>query len=508
MGLDDDHLASSRTLEFAAKFRAASGGAGVDVVLNALAGEFTDASLTLLAPGGRLVEMGKTDLRDPARVAADHQGVCYQVYNLRDVAPVNAGRALERVLDLFARCAIRPVPVTCYDVRRARDAFETMSRARHTGKLVLTVPRPLDPNGTVLITGGTGTLGGLLARHLAAGHGIRRLILASRSGAWADGASDLAAELAEAGVHVDLVAADVTDRRSLDSLIARVPREHPLTAVVHAAGTLDDAIAASLTPERLAGVLRPKSDGAWHLHELTRHLDLAAFVLFSSVVGVLGEPGQANYAAANAVLDGLAWYRQAAGLPATSLDWGVWEQRSGMTGHLAQTDLDRLRRSGITPLPTGEALAMFDAALGAHDPVLVPVGLDGAGLAGQDNVPYLLRGLVRTAAAPAASGPASAPARSGSLAQRLAGVPTAERDEVLLTLVCAEAAIVLGHSEGTLAPDSTFRELGVDSLTGLELRNRLNNSTGLRLRASITTDHPTPAALGRYLGGELAALEQ
>ncbi len=501
MGLGKDHIASSRTIEFAGQFRAAMGGQGADVVLNALAGEFTDASLGLLAPGGRFVEMGKTDLRDPVRVAARWPGVSYHVYNLRDVPAADAGLALARVLALFANGRLAHPPITGYDVRDARDAFTLMNRARHVGKIVLTMPGPLDRAGTVLVTGGTGTLGGLLARHLVTTHGIRHLLLASRRGANAAGAAELMAELSGLGAEVTVVTCDVADREALERAIASVPASRPLTAVVHAAGMLDDATVESLTAERLAAVLAAKSDGAWHLHELTRHLDLAAFVLFSSVVGVLGEAGQANYAAANAVLDALARLRRASGLPAIALDWGVWAERSGMTGHLSDGDLTRLRRGGIAPLPTGDALRLFDAALGACEPVLVPVLLDRTALGGRDDPP-LLRGLAM-AAVPGPAGQGN----GHPLASGLAGLTIAERDEALLKLVCAEAATVLGQAAAALTPDSTFRELGVDSLTGLELRNRLSNSTGLRLRASLTTDNPTPGALARFLGSALAAGE-
>ncbi len=502
MGLDDTHIASSRSLEFATRFRAATGGRGVDAVLNALAGEFTDASLGLLAPGGRFVEMGMTDVRDP--------GESYHLYNLRAEPPAEAGRVLRRVLELFDRGVFRHPPLTSYDVRAAREAFTTMSHARHTGKIVLTVPRPLDPDGTVFITGGTGTLAGLLARHLVTAHGIRHVVLAGRRGAAASGVVD---DLAALGAQVDVVACDVADRESLRRALAGIGARHPLTAVVHAAGTLDDALVPALTPDRLAGVLRPKSDGAWHLHELTTHLDIAAFVLFSSVIGVLGEAGQANYAAANTVLDAVARHRAGRGLPATSLDWGIWAERSGMTGHLADADLARLRRGGMAPLPAGDALRLFDAALGAADPVLVPVRLDRAALAARDDVPPLLRDLVPHAARPARpAGVRNVPESNGNghaapepAGNGLVGLPAAERDEVLLKLVCAEAATVLGLAATTLTPGRAFRELGLDSLTGLELRNRLSTSTGLRLRASVTADYPTPSALAAFLGGELSA---
>jgi KR domain/Phosphopantetheine attachment site len=299
------------------------------------------------------------------------------------------------------------------------------------------------------------------------------------------------------------VACDVADRDSVRKVIAGVGPDRPLTAVIHAAGTLDDAIVPSLTAERLAGVLRPKADGAWHLHELTRDLDLAAFVLFSSVVGVLGEPGQANYAAANSVLDALALHRGALGLPATSLAWGIWAERSGMTSHLADVDLARMRRGAVAPLSTSDALALFDAALRAPEPFLVPVCLDYARLAAANgHLPPPLRGLadipVPATPVPVSPAPVSpAPTRPGPEPRHANGD--------MVTLVCAEAATVLGLAGEALAPDASFRELGMDSLTGLELRNRLSHVTGLRLRASVTTDNPTPAALARFLGAELSA---
>ncbi|OLF05652.1 type I polyketide synthase, partial [Actinophytocola xanthii] len=383
-GLDESHLASSRDLAFADTVRAGTGGRGVDVVLNSLAGEFVDASVDLLAPGGRFLEMGKTDLRDPDEVPG------YRAFDLSDAGQDRIGEMLTEVLALFAAGALHHLPTRAWHVGQATEALRTLAQARHTGKLVLRLPRPLDPYGTVLVTGGTGTLGRLVARHLATVHGVRSLVLVSRGGGEIG-------DLADLGAEIRVVAADAADRDVLAEVLAGIPR---LTGIVHAAGVLDDGVVTALRPEQVDRVLRAKVDAAWHLHELTRDRDLAAFVLFSSAAGTLGGAGQANYAAANAFLDALAHHRRAAGLAATSLAWGYWTERSGMTGHLGAADRERMTRSGVLGLSTPDALALFDAALTGPDPALVPARLDTA--AGRDTVAPLLRGLVRRAAAPAA----------------------------------------------------------------------------------------------------------
>ena len=360
------------------------------------------------------------------------------------------------------------------------------------------------PGGTVLITGGTGTLGALFARHLVTEHGVRHLLLTSRSGSTAKGAAALTAELRELGAEVEIAACDAADRTALRALLAAIPADRPLTGVISAAGTLDDGVLESLNQERLDAVMRPKVDAAWHLHELTRDLDLAAFVVFSSAAGVLGGSGQANYAAANAFVDALAAHRRATGLPALSLAWGRWTEASGLTEALDEAALARMSRSGMTGLSTAQGVALFDAARAAGDALLVPARLDLAALrqqAGSGMVPELLRGLVRM---PGRRQVDSGAAATSELRERLTGMSAAERDRTLLDLVRAQVAAVLGYA-GPQAVESTrpFKEIGFDSLTAVELRNRLGAAVGLRLPATLVFDYPTPVELAGFVRDEL-----
>jgi acyl transferase domain-containing protein/NADPH:quinone reductase-like Zn-dependent oxidoreductase len=509
-GLDDAHIASSRTLDFEQHVLAHTGGQGVDVVLDCLAREFVDASLRLLPHGGRFVEMGKTDIRDPHAVAERHPGVDYQFFDLVRLEPEHIGRMLAELLPLFEQGVLRPLPVTAWDVRRTREAFRYLGQARHVGKVVLTVPTPLDPDGTVLITGGTGTLGRLIARHLTTQHGARRLLLTSRRGAQAEGAQELAAELSALGAEVVFEACDTADRDAVAAMLAAIPAEHPLTAVVHTAGVVDDGTVVALTEPKLASVLRPKADAGWILHELTRGADLSAFVLFSSIAGTLGNAGQGNYAAANVFLDALAQHRRAAGLPAIAAAWGLWAESSGMTGTLSATDVTRMARTGVAPMPSEQGLALFDAARAATRAGAVAARTDLSVLrksGDPESVPTLLRGLVRTTAVRrvADAGASSGSKSAAGWAERVAGLNATQGRKLLIDLVRAEAASVLGHATpAAVEEERTFKEAGFDSLAALELRNRLGAASGLRLPATLTFDHPTPAALAEYLLGELA----
>ncbi|MCX5010952.1 SDR family NAD(P)-dependent oxidoreductase [Streptomyces sp. NBC_00555] len=361
-----------------------------------------------------------------------------------------------------------------------------------------TGPEPVwDAAGTVLITGGTGGLGALVARHLVTGHGVRHLLLAGRRGAEAPGVAELVLELEESGAQVSVAACDVSDRDALAALLGEVDPAHPLRGIVHAAGVLDDAVVTSLTPERVSGVLAPKADAAWHLHELTEGLGLTAFVLFSSIAGTLGSTGQANYAAANAFLDALAADRRATGLAATSMAFGLWDTEGGMGTRLGAAELERMRQSGTPALPADRGLALFDAALHSGLAATVPVRLDlGVLRAHADETPALLLSLVR--------GPGRRATRTGSgspaLRGRLAGLTGADRAAAVLDLVRTTVAAVLGHASGdAIEPRRAFDELGFDSLTAVELRNRLDGATGLRLPATLIFDYPTAEAAAAYV---------
>ena len=491
LGFDAAHRASSRDLSFAREFAAA----GMDVVLNSLTGEFVDASMDLLAPGGRFVEMGKTDLRDPAWAATRRPGAIYRAFDLRDAAPERLGEILAEVVDLLGRGVLRPPPVEVHDLRAVPEAMRHMGRGGHVGKIVLTVPRRPDPAGTVLISGGTGTLGGLLARHLVTRHDIRNLLLVGRRGPDAHGAAELADGLRALGASVTVRACDMGDRDALAGLLAEIPEDRPLTAVVHAAGVLDDGVVESLTVPRLERVLGPKAEAALHLDALTRDLDLSAFVLFSSVAGVLGTPGQANYAAANRVLDALAVRRRTEGLPAVSLAWGLWEPGSGMTAGLHRADRDRIGRAGIRPMPSARALALFDEAMERDEAVLVPAHL-ASQRAGERTFAPMHRA--------AAAGPERG-AASPALSERLAGLPPQQMRALMLREVRERLATVLGHvSADAVDADASFKELGVDSLGAVELRNVLSAAIGTRLPATLVFDHPTATALAEHLCRTLA----
>jgi mycoketide-CoA synthase len=507
-GFDADHIANSRALDFERAFLESTGGDGVDVVLNSLAHEFVDASLRTLPRGGHFLEMGKTDIRDPEAVAGAHPGVTYQAYDLFAMVETDPDLVREmfaELVALFEGGVLVPPPITVWDVHQAGEAFRQLSQARHIGKMVLTLPAPLDPEGTVLITGGTGTLGGLVARHLVAECGVRHLLLTSRSGPNSDSAVRLLSELKALDVDAVIAACDVSDRAALQELLGSVSPEHPLTGVVHTAGVLDDGTFGSLTSDRLDQVMRPKVDAAWNLHELTRDSAPAMFTMFSSAAGVLGNAGQANYAAANTFLDALAHHRRAQGLPAQSLAWGVWAESSSLTGALDASDRARMARSGVLPLSTEEGLALLDAAAAAGHAVAVPARLDLAALRGEAEgavVPQLLRAVVGSAVRRSSPHGERAAAR---LRADLSGRSAAERRQLLLETVRAHAATVLGHSDSSaVGGGQAFKDLGFDSMSVIELRNHLKRVTGLQLSASVVFDHPTPMALAEHLEVQLA----
>ncbi|MFW6725303.1 type I polyketide synthase, partial [Streptomyces sp. MAR4 CNY-716] len=359
-----------------------------------------------------------------------------------------------------------------------------------------TEPRPLDPNGTVLITGGTGGLATLTARHLITEHGVRHLHLASRSGPDHPNAAALTGELTALGAQVTITTCDTTDADAVRTLVDSIDSDHPLTAVIHTAGVLNDTVLGKLTPDQLHPVLAPKVDAAYHLHQATKHLDLAHFILYSSAAGTLGNPGQANYAAANTYLDALAHHRTRQGLPTTSLAWGYWKQATGLTGHLTASQQNRTG----APLTTEHALHLLDTALTTPQPHHLCTPLNPSTLRTTPHLPPLLRDLVpatrRTAARAHGAQPSGA-----DLAARLRALPPEGQQKLLLDVVCSAVASVLGHGGAdAIDPYRPFNELGFDSLTAVQLRNRLTEATGLRLTSTLIFDYPTPNDLARYVG--------
>jgi thioesterase domain-containing protein/NAD(P)-dependent dehydrogenase (short-subunit alcohol dehydrogenase family)/acyl carrier protein len=356
---------------------------------------------------------------------------------------------------------------------------------------------PFAADGTVLITGGTGDLGGLLAAHLVAEHGVRHVLLASRSGGEAPGAEALRDALEQQGAEVRIASCDFGDRDAIAALLDSIDPSHPLTGVVHAAAALDDGVFTAMSAERLERVLAAKADAAWHLHELTRDAELGAFVLFSSISGTIGGPGQSNYAAANVFLDALAAQRRAAGLPATSIAWGLWQRtRERAEELLRDRDVERLFRAGFGALADDQGLMLFDLCLGGSEPAPVAAKLNFGGLrtmARSGELPPVMRELVRMPAVDDAGHP-------GPLAERLASADEGERTNIVVEFLRKQIADVLGQELGTEGSEQKpFLELGFDSLTALQFRNRLNAATGLKLSPSIAFDHPTPAALATHV---------
>ncbi|MFH7598911.1 type I polyketide synthase, partial [Streptomyces racemochromogenes] len=471
----------------------------LEVVQCWLAGAGLEESRLLVLTRGAVPAAGEATVTDPAASAVWGLVRAAQAENpdrivLLDGDPA-ADDGAEGVLEAVLACGEPQVAVrgTALFVPRLARAAAPAAEAAAV----------FAPEGTVLVSG-AGSLGALAARHLVARHGVRHLLLASRRGPQAEGVRELVDELGEQGATVSVVACDLSDREQAEALLASVPAEHPLTGVVHTAGVTDDGVIGMLTPERLARVFAPKVDAVRHLDELTRGLDLDAFVVYSSVSAVFMGAGSGSYAAANAFLDGLMAHRRAAGLPGLSLAWGLWEQTDG--GMAAGTDdvvKARLnRRGGLMAMTPAEGMELFDAALGSGQAQLVPAKLDLRGVRGgaaaSGGVPHMLRGLVKAARQQAHAGAGAEEGRG--LPERLAALPAAEQRKVLLDLVRAQVAAVLGYSANYhFDADQGLFEIGFDSLTAIELRNRLRTLAERKLSPNLVFDHPTPGLLAGYL---------
>ena len=461
-----------------------------------------DTLLVVLTEGAVAVDPAESP--DPVAAAvrglvrsaqAEHPGRLGLIDHDGSVSPAALAAAAEPELALREGKAYAP-----YLARLAGAAAETPPLGAD-GTVRPAKPPAFDPDGTVLITGATGAIGSRVARHFADHHGARHLLLLSRRGADAPGAPDLLADLADSGCAATVVACDAADRDALAAAIAAIPPAYPLTAVIHVAGVLEDATIEKLDPEQLDRVMRPKVDAALNLDQLTRDSGLAEFVLFSSAAPLLGGAGQGNYAAANAFVDALAARRRAEGLPAVSVAWGLWGVESEIAGQLDVAAIERFAeavraRMAILPIEPDRSLALLDQARAGTDALVAPLRLDARtmrDLAERQALPLLLRKLVRR------------PARrdrgnEGALARQLAAAPPAERLAVALAAVRAELAAVLGYdSPAAVDPERSLYELGIDSLSAVELRNRLSHATAVRLPASVIFGAPEPAALAQQI---------
>jgi NADPH:quinone reductase-like Zn-dependent oxidoreductase/acyl carrier protein len=492
-------VAHSRDLSFVAAIRKATGGANVDVVLNALSGEFVDASLSLVGPGGRFIEMGKSDIREAAAVSASHPGVRYRAFDLSEAGTERLAATLGSIVEGFAAGRLTPLPVRSFAITEAETAFRFMAQARHVGKLVLVPPRSLRTDGTVLVTGGLGTLGLHVARWLAQ-RGVRHLVLTGRRGAETPGAAAAVGELESLGARVTVAAVDVSDGAAVRALLEAIPSALPLRGVVHAAGVLDDGMLSEQSADRFARVLAPKVGGACHLDALTREADLDFFVLFSSAAGTLGSAGQGGYAAANACLDALAARRHAEGLPGQSLAWGLWidasSRAAGLASGLDRTQQARVERSGLRAVNPSQGISLFEAALGRSEAQLIPVPIELGVLRKSfgESVPPLWRALIK------APRRAAAAARPSGWAQELSLLPEARRVETVLEVVRAEIARVLSLAAAeAVDANRPLEELGLDSLMAVELRNALGKRVGTTLPATLAFDYPTPAAIAKHV---------
>jgi NADPH:quinone reductase-like Zn-dependent oxidoreductase/acyl carrier protein len=492
------HVFDSRSLDFTADVLAATDGRGVDLVLNSLSGDFIPRSLDVLAPGGRFLEIGKRDIWTADQVADIRPDVEYSIVFLGDLSlddPPAIRAMLGELLPRFVDGSLRPLPRTTFDVDEVVDAFRFMAQARHTGKIVVrqrddSDGAPVRPDVTYLITGGLGGLGLRIAQHLI-DRGARHLALVGRSDVDASAAATIA-ELGDRGAHVSTFRADVGRRSDVSDLLTDIEAKMPpLRGIIHAAGVNDDAVLSEQSWVSFEAALGPKLAGGWHLHDLTRGMELDLFVLFSSAAAVLGAPGQANYAAANAFLDSLAAARGADSGLARSIGWGPWDDL-GMTARLDARDLQRMERRGIVPLSADDALAVFDrVAFDADIPAYVlAIDLDAAAL---DDRP-VLAALRRSATSPVASS-----SSHGLLQQWIDTVPGMRRTTIA-AFVVEQARTVLGLSAASaIAPRRPFNELGLDSLMAVELRNAVGAALGRPQPATLLFDHPTTDTLVEHL---------
>ncbi|MEP6918376.1 MAG: SDR family NAD(P)-dependent oxidoreductase, partial [Acidobacteriota bacterium] len=494
------HVFNSRTLSFADEILAVTGGAGVDLVLNSLAGDFITESVRVLAHGGRFVEIGKGGIWTAEQMAAARPDVQYFPLYLGDVGPGVTLPMLTALLADVAEGRLTSLPHRTFPLGQAVDAFRHMAHARHIGKVLIACtgePAAVHADATYIVTGGFGALGGAVARTLAA-QGARHLVLVGRRGASGPEALELVAGLRASGVHVEAVAADIAEASGADAVFTAAAGGPPVRGIVHAAGVVDDGLLEAQSHDRFARVFRPKALGAWHLHERSRHCPLDFFVLFSSSAALLPMPGQANYAAANGFLDALAHARRAAGLPAVSINWGPWTG-GGMASRLTGLDLQRWQRQGITFIPEARGLDVFARALTSAPPQLCVLPVDWPVFVASftDRKRPALLGEVRRSAEDGSGARTPPPA---TVLDRLKELPPSERKRAINDEVCDAVRRVLAVPRSfVLEPHMGLRDLGMDSLIAVELRNDLQRTADRSLPSTLAFDCPSIEALTEFL---------
>nr|UUL70766.1 Beta-ketoacyl-acyl-carrier-protein synthase I [Vitiosangium cumulatum] len=508
-----EHRMSSRTLDFAEEVRVKTGGKGVDIVLNSLADDFIPKSLSVLRTGGHFLEIGKRGVWSASQVAERYPGVSYSIYDLGEVGmrePALIRSMFRALMAEFDAGTLVPPPLRVYPLQDAVEAFRYMALARHVGKVVISVPdvapepasAPIRSDGTYLITGGLGALGLKTAQWMAR-RGARHIVLVGRSEPGPD-AREVIRELESAGVQVVIARGDVTRADEVRGILERVGGSMPpLRGIVHSAGVLDDGVLRQQTAERFNRVLAPKAGGAWNLHVLTRDLPLDFFVLYSSVASLFGSASQGNYAAANAFLDALAHHRRALGLAGLSINWGAWSE-AGMAARLARRDMNRLSGQGIGTIPPDQGMQVLELLLGQETAQVGVVPIDWNMFFQRNPAsrasPFFS---VLEGGGTSAKKASTAPVPSDIL-PRLRDASAGRREQLLSAHIREQAIKVLGlNPSHPLNPQQPLSELGLDSLTAVELKNALGRTLGCSLHATLLFDYPTIDALTRYLGKEI-----
>jgi NAD(P)-dependent dehydrogenase (short-subunit alcohol dehydrogenase family) len=498
------HLYKSRTLDFGEAILADTNRRGVDIVFNSLTGEgFVEQSLATLAPGGRFIEIARRGIWTDEKIAAVRPDISYHQVDFSQTIPQEPeliGHLLQEVLALFAEAKLTPVPQITFPLHQVQEAFRHMQNARHIGKILLVQPAAvaeqaaapvtLHAAATYLITGGLGGIGLLVAERFVA-EGARHLILMGRSAPKLEAAETLAA-LRAAGAQVTVVQADVTNLDQVAAVLAAIDPALPLRGIVHSVGVLDDGALVQQRWDRFTKVLAPKVWGAWHLHTLTQGMDLDFFSLFAAGAGLLGNRGQTNHAAANTFLDAFAHYRRAQGLPAQSIDWGAWAE-IGAAADLVRRGGAQMAASGMGAIAPQAGIDVYRYLL--DQPVtqvgVLPIDWTRYG-GGQPFYRALARGANGSAVVNGAP--------SVRLQERLAAAPIYERADLIVAHVQAEVARVLGFADAAGVPlHEGVTDLGMDSLTAVELRNRLQSGLGAKLPATLVFDYPTVTAIADYL---------